>query len=111
MREEEIAWAAGLFEGEGCITDVNGRFTIAVNNTDDWVIERLFDVLDRGRTYGPYRNSEADGHIRKPFWVWTAAEEEAFDVLQILAPWLSPRRLERAYQLSGIRFPRKSLPI
>jgi hypothetical protein len=109
-REEEIAWAAGLFEGEGCITEVNGRFTTVVNNTDDWVIDRLFDVVGRGRTSGPYRNSEADGRVRKPFWVWRASEEEAFDVLQMLAPWLSPRRLERAYELSGIRFPVKRLP-
>jgi hypothetical protein len=49
-REEDIAWAAGLFEGEGCTTEVNGRFTTVVNNTDDWVIDRLFDVVGRGRT-------------------------------------------------------------
>jgi hypothetical protein len=54
---------------------------------------------------------ENDGHRRKPFWAWTAREEEAFDLLQMLGPWLSPRRLDRAYELSGIRFPRKWRPI
>jgi hypothetical protein len=64
-----------------------------------------------GRSYGPYRNSETDGHKRKPIWSWWAHEEDAFDLLQMLGPWLSPRRLDRAYELSGIRFPRKWLPI
>ena len=82
------------------MTEVGGRFTIKVTNTD------LYEIVEAGRTYGPYRNSERDGHRRKPFWVWSAAEEDAFDVLQQLAPWLSPRRISRAYELSGIsRFP------
>jgi hypothetical protein len=110
-REEELAWAAGLFEGEGCVTEVGDRFIIVVNNTDEWVIEWFFEILAYGRRYGPYKNSEADGQRRKPFWVGRAADEEAFDVLQLLAPWLSPRRLERAYELSGIRFPVEDLPI
>jgi hypothetical protein len=110
-REAEIGWAAGILEGEGCVTEVEGRFTIKVNNTDEWVIRRFYEIVEAGRTYGPYRNSQSDGHRRKPFWVWTAAEEEAFDVLQQVALWLSPRRINRAYELSGIRFPRKWLPI
>ena len=76
-----------------------------------WVIQRFYEIVEAGRTYGPYLNSENGGHRRKPFWVWTAAQEEAFDVLQLLAPWLSPRRINRACDLSGIRFPRKCLPI
>lgn len=107
----EIAWAAGLFEGEGCITDVEGRFTLKVNNTDPWVIRRFDEIVGIGRTYGPYRNSETDGHRRKPFYVWVAAEEDAFDVTQALSPWLSPRRIQRAHELSGISFPVKTLPI
>jgi hypothetical protein len=101
MRDEEIAWAAGLFEGEGCITEVNGRFAVAVTNTDEWVIRRFADIVEVGRSYGPYRNSENDGHIRKPFWSWTAHEEDGFDLLQMLGSWLSPRRLERAYELTA----------
>jgi hypothetical protein len=111
IRAEEIAWGAGLFEGEGCITEVGDRFTLRVNNTDEWVIRRFADIVMLGRTYGPYKNSETDGHRRKPVWVWTTENESAFDVMQMVAPWLSPRRLERAYDLSGISFPVKRLPI
>jgi hypothetical protein len=64
-----------------------------------------------GHFYGPYKNSQRDGHVRKPFWVWTAAEEDALDVMQMLATWLSRRRLERAFELTGISFPVKTLRI
>jgi hypothetical protein len=110
-RAEEIAWAAGLFEGEGCITDVNGRFVLKANNTDVWVIQRFDEIVQLGRVYGPYRNTERDGYRRKPFWAWAAYEEAAFDVMQLLAPWLSPRRVTRARELTGISFPVKRLPI
>jgi len=108
---EEIAWAAGLFEGEGCITEVGGRFALTVTNTDEWVVQRFYDIVALGSIYGPYRNSEADGHRRKPFWTWTAHQEQALDAMQLLAPWLSPRRLNRAYELTALTFPVKCLPI
>jgi hypothetical protein len=107
----EIAWAAGLFEGEGCITEVNGSFAVKVNNTDEWVVLRLAQIMGFGFVYGPYRNSEADGHRRKRFWVWTSFEEAALDTMQILSPWLSPRRLRRAHELTGLRFPVQRLPL
>jgi hypothetical protein len=108
---EEIAWAAGLFEGEGCVTDVGGRFALLVTNTDEWVIRRFDEIMPMGRVYGPYRNSEADGHRRKPFWAWQAYEENGFDAMQLLAPLLSPRRRARAYELTGIHFPKQGLRI
>jgi hypothetical protein len=61
--------------------------------------------------YGPDRNSEKDGHRRKPFWTWTAYEDDAVDAMQLLATWLSKRRLGRASALTGLRFPVKRLPI
>jgi hypothetical protein len=108
---ERVAWAAGIFEGEGCVTDVNGRFALLVKNTDEWVIRRFHGIVEVGTVYGPYRNSEADGHRRKPFWTWSAYEEDALDAMQMLAPWLSKRRLNRAFELTGCVFPVKGLPI
>jgi hypothetical protein len=110
-RDEEIAWAAGLFEGEGCVTEVKGRFTLALKNTDEEVVRRFDAIIGLGRVYGPYKNSECDGHKRKPFWAWAASGEDAFDAMQMLALWLSKRRLQRALQLTGLHFPVLSLPI
>jgi hypothetical protein len=103
--KEEVAWAAGLFEGEGCTTESDGRFTLRLNNTDESVVRRFDEVVTWGLVYGPYRNSERDGHSRKPFWVWVASDHNAYDAFNLLAPWLSKRRLNRAYELTGIRFP------
>ena len=33
---------------------------------------------------------------RKPFWVWLAEEYEALEVLELLWPWLTPRRRSQA---------------
>jgi hypothetical protein len=103
-RAEEIAWAAGDFEGEGCITESGGRLITRITNTDDSVLERFRDAVDAGTIYGPYERHERDGFDRKPVFVWVAAEDAALDVLALLGRWLSSRRLERAYELTGIRF-------
>ncbi len=93
------------------MTQVGRQFVLKVNNTDESVVQRFHEIVRLGRMYGPYSNSERDGHRRKPFWVWTASAEDALDVMQMLAPWLSDRRLERAHELTGIHFPVESLPI
>jgi hypothetical protein len=105
-RKEEIAWAAGLFEGEGCVTETDGRFTMRLNNTDERVVRRFDEIVVWGLVYGPYRQlRNRDGRRRKPFWVWVAQDYNAYDAFNLLAPWLSERRLQRAYELTGVRFP------
>ena len=103
-RAEKIAWAAGFFEGEGSITESNGQLITRITNTDESMLQRFRDAVDAGRTYGPYAPYRRDGFNRKPVFVWHAAEEAALDVLALLGPWLSARRLERAYELTGLRF-------
>ncbi len=103
---EEIAWAAGLFEGEGCITETRGRLILRIHMTDEPVVRRFDDIVTCGLVYGPYRqDNNRDGYRRKPFWAWVASDYNAYDALNLLAPWLSDRRLERAQELTGLRFP------
>jgi hypothetical protein len=40
----QIAWAAGLFEGEGTIVDSAGPVQLRVKMTDLDVLERLLDI-------------------------------------------------------------------
>ena len=108
MTPDQIAWAAGIFEGEGCITEQNGRLAVTVKNTDHWLVSRFVSAMGIGKVYGPYENRCRDAYTRKPFWVWMAFSDEALEVLQTLSPWLSPRRLERALELTGARFPVES---
>lgn len=107
-REEEIAWASGLFEGEGCVCETDTRFTLRLNNTDEEVIRRFDDYVRLGRVYGPYVNSCNDGYKRKLVFHWVAYGYDAYDAMNLLAPFLSKRRLARALELTGISFPVKT---
>jgi hypothetical protein len=103
---EQLAWAAGLFEGEGSIAWCGDDFSLQGTNTDLSVLERFVEILELGYIYGPYtRQSKRDSYKRKPFWRWVARREIAFEALELLAPWLSERRLNRAYELARLRFP------
>ena len=62
----QIAWAAGLFEGEGTIVDSAGPVQLRVKMTDLDVPERLLDVFGVGEISGPYESGSRDGHVRKP---------------------------------------------
>ena len=55
---EDIAWATGLFEGEGCITASGGTAAartpeLHLDMTDEDVVRRLAIVLG-GNVTGPY---------------------------------------------------------
>jgi len=97
---EEIAWAAGLFEGEGSITHIGRRgqsfeLQVAINMTDGDVIRRFDEIVDRGKVYGPYLPL-SHGDRRKPYWRWMAVGDAGHDVVDLLAAWLSPRRVAQA---------------
>ena len=93
MNETDIAWAAGLFEGEGCIglNRTNGRSypQLQINLTDADVIRR-FQRIVGGTLNGPY---STQGH--KDRWVWAANGLHARRVLATLAPFLGERRTAR----------------
>lgn len=101
---EQIAWAAGLFDGEGSITHNASELQVLLKNTDVELVERFDAAVGRGRVYGPYSNSERDGYRRKPYWMWLARGDAAHDVIDLLACWLSQRRLEQA-RLHGVLTP------
>ena len=98
---EEIAWAAGLFEGEGSIYPSGRGVRLALKMTDEEPIRRFAKIVKRGSVYGPYSYERwSDGHKRKPFWTWVCYDRaEAGVTIERLAPWLSSRRLNRAHEL------------
>jgi hypothetical protein len=101
-RRAEIAWAAGLFEGEGCITQSGGRLAVRLNGTDRTVIDRFCGIVGEGKVYGPYTQdgcADAALHRRKPYFVWVAYGGRGLNVLLLLDPWLSERRRVRAFEL------------
>jgi hypothetical protein len=95
----QIAWAAGLFEGEGTIVDSTGSVQLRVKMTDLDVLEKLLDVFGVSAIYGPYESGSRDGHVRKPHWIWVYTEPFVRKVFEAMAPWLGARRIARAREM------------
>lgn len=101
----EIAWAAGLFEGEGSLSVMakkGGRpaIQLSITSTDHDVLERFTVVVNAGKVYGPYRAKDKC----KPQYQWRA---HGWDLLQRLhddwARFLGKRRRERFKAVLALR--------
>ena len=97
---KSIEWAAGLFEGEGCITTRQGsknalRHTLDINMTDRDVMENFAEVVG-AKLLGPYKPASAKQH-HQPFWrVCIGSKSEVRRVLELLLPHLGERRAYKA---------------
>lgn len=97
MADAHMAWAAGLFEGNGAITVCRGRVRLSLKMTDEETVLRFHKTVGAGKVYGPYRNrtGEKDGYARSDYWMWLAEGAEARRVAAAISPWLGSRRLDR----------------
>jgi hypothetical protein len=94
----EVAWAAGLFEGEGTIgvrKTPGCQVYISLTSTDEDVVREFARVVDAGKVYGPYQYDEK----RKPFWKWNCDGMNGVRVLEDLLPWFLSRRAARAREV------------
>ena len=102
---ENLAWAAGLFEGEGSFslnrTGDNLRCQAAVAMTDEDTVVRFRDILGVGKVYGPYGPYAGS---KKVFWRWHVySAEHVQAVAAMLWPWLGDRRRTRATEVLQAR--------
>lgn len=105
--KEEIAWAAGLFEGEGCLTILHARYKdrvtpyprIQMSNTDKDLLIRFSEVMRGGSIY-----SKKTGALsKKPQWMWQIADKAGVkQAIETLYPWLSVKRQIRAKELLAL---------
>ena len=95
-----IAWAAGLFEGEGCITgnkNVPNLREIKIKMTDKDVMQRFVDIVGYGNLRGPY--TQRNRPSTKPFWVWAIGKRlEVVRILTMFLPYFGERRSEKAIE-------------
>jgi hypothetical protein len=78
MRAIDIAWAAGLFEGEGSI----GCRMVAITQKDTWCLFTL-----KAKFNGTVGNERADGTSQ-----WWLCGQAARNFVKAIYPYLSPRR-------------------
>jgi hypothetical protein len=99
-----VAWAAGLFEGEGCITTGSPPsygLMLTLSMTDEDVVLRFREAVGAGRVTPRTRNN-APKHW-KDIWSWYACGEPAEAVLDLLLPFLGQRRSARAQEVREFR--------
>ena len=97
---EQLAWVAGVIEGDGCLTMKNQRMFphVSVTMTDEDVIRRLQLWTGLGTVNGPYRPTT--GHNKLPMWIWAVGGgAQAYALLIAIWPWLGSRRRARAEEL------------
>jgi len=86
--EMTLAWAAGLFEGEGWFTSMRGVPVACISMTDRDVIERFRDVVGWGNVYSVDKGA---GHKRQ--WrCGITGQERVRRFGDLIGPWLGDRR-------------------
>lgn len=99
----DLAWAAGVFEGEGSVRISKpqprniGALCVDMVNTDREIV-----VFFADRWPGYFREVEAKGQ-RRNFWRWRAGAIVAAAVLEDLMPYLRTERVRRRAAL-GLEF-------
>lgn len=96
----EIAWAAGLFEGEGCIhCKPQGKrgsgVQLRLGMTDRDCVERFQRIVGCGRIYAHKPGTGS----HKPTWTWYVYDaRKATAILNSLLPYLGKRRAAKALE-------------
>jgi hypothetical protein len=108
-RETRIAWAAGLFEGEGCIANGTSRHSVHLQlvMTDEDVVRRFHRIVGVGAV-ALREPPSLVGRGCKTQWSWYVySVEDVRRTLVEFLPYFGTRRRERAEQafstLSGNR--------
>lgn len=88
LRQDELAYIAGIFDGEGCLklnVKKSGEATIRVEvtNTCESLIQYLHNRVGLGSVYV----KPATSRWRQTFW-WIVCSREAVAVLRQVRPWL-----------------------
>lgn len=99
----DIAWAAGLFEGEGCISIRDRPNTraagpsarLSLTSTDHDVALRFQRIVGGKLDESPYVRNGFAHH--KPIWTWRIENAPGvIQVLRLLRPYLGERRAAKA---------------
>lgn len=105
----ELAWLAGLVDGEGCITfspHQRGRKWVLkfhVSNTHMPTVRRAWKILGRQGYLG---RRDHNGKGWKPLFVLELSEKKAEYALTVLMPYLVTKKEQAELGLYALRFRR-----
>jgi hypothetical protein len=94
MTDAQIAYIAGLFEGEGCIfCGRPGRLRLIITMTDEDVVRALPNLTGMGNVPPKSRRLPSG----KQSYTWVVGRcDDAAELLRLILPWLGERRSEAA---------------
>jgi hypothetical protein len=101
ISQAEIAWLAGLLEGEGCFMSVPSQRhypLIVITMTDQDIMQRVADMFEvRLWEVDPvkYQPLKLDGTPRKTQWKATIGGVRAAKWMRVVYPWMGERRRAR----------------
>lgn len=104
--EADVAWAAGLFEGEGCLNAYrrpSGKWSIQLRlgMTDRDVVEQFAAIVGCGSVHR-LRVSKAHAHW-KPMYQWyVQSGTDVVRVIDLLLPRLGTRRSAKALEVREV---------
>jgi hypothetical protein len=97
-----IEWAAGLFEGEGCIhvdTRRDSSFQLTLRMTDKDVVEQFRDVVGCGNVVELHPPNHKEKGWSK-FYSWTISKRsEVQRILSTMLPYFGHRRAHKALNI------------
>jgi hypothetical protein len=97
-REIDLAWAAGIFDGEGTIVAQRGQrrhysLAIRVGMTHEATISHLADIFGVGTI------STVQQKGKRRVWAWSAGCKKAGEVLEMMMPYLVTKREQAKYAM------------
>jgi hypothetical protein len=99
MSDAEVAWLAGIVEGEGSFI-CGKRTMIAVSMTDWDIVNRLPEVTGVGHVYK--QSYVAKPHYKIPLTWHVRRKEHINHVTRLIYPWLGIRRRSAARVLLNV---------
>ena len=93
-----IEWAAGLFEGEGCMTtDKQGLHSIKLSMTDEDVVHKFASMFGLN-VNGPYTYNNRP--TNKSYWVCKSkSQTKVREIISSMLPYFGNRRAYKALNI------------
>jgi len=117
MKQVDIAYWGGLFDGEGCISIRLNRPTktskhrshlyslvTKVTMCDEALIRQMHSDFKVGHV-GVHQRPESLKKKQRPAWSWTCMSKEAAEVVTLLRPYLRSKTLEAEIALDFMKLP------
>ena len=97
MERTDLAYAAGIVDGEGCITiskSKMGNFQIQVRvvNTNEWLLQWLKFAF--GGRVAPLNDNRKEERGWKPNYYWYLRTEETKEFLKLIYPYLRIKKTQ-----------------